>query len=610
MRLRLFRLFHLLVIASLASAVQASPHEDKIATQVAGARAILDPWHADKPEPGDRKLQLVYWTPSDREPSADYQPRLTRMMEHIRDFYADEMERLGFGPRTFNLDYQANGDLRIHLVKGAGPYADYEKKSGNKIRKECLPILKAAGIDADRETILIFCNLSEWDEEKLVFTHKSPYYAGGSHRQGTAWQLDSPELDTLNLPKTKPMMRDGEYGRISLGKHNSIFIGGIAHELGHALSLPHNKEHPAEAASFGTALMGSGNRTYGDEIRNEGKGSFLTLAHALRLASHPQFSGSVKGMNRRIEADFSELSVKPDGKSFHFSGKVSGDIPVYAVVAYCDPVGGGDYNATTATAIPDKDGNFSLHCDGLAPGKDAELRLVACHVNGATASRNQPNGRSSYPYSVDKNGTPDLSAIQRRFALAPLVEALQSKNAGRVQAAEQNIGQTGDQQTIKIAKALVQSFNTDRSKLPTPSAIKDTPSIPLSATIASTVKVGWRRPAYDHVPGDFLLLECGNQLFTTGIYAHAPATHRYDLGGNWKTLTGHCGLANGHRGSVIFIIKADGKELWRSKLTTSGTSHRYEIDLDGVKSLELQTDSGPDGTGADWGFWFDPTLNR
>jgi len=35
---------------------------------------------------------------------------------------------------------------------------------------------------------------------------------------------------------------------------------------------------------------------YGDEERDEGKGSFLTLAHALRLASHPQFSGSIKGL--------------------------------------------------------------------------------------------------------------------------------------------------------------------------------------------------------------------------------------------------------------------------------------------------------------------------
>lgn len=414
-------LTRLLLSAALAlPIIHATPLDDEIASQVTAARAILDPWHAQNPEPATRKLHLVYWTPSDREPAANYQVRLTRIMEHIRAFYADEMKRLGFGPRTINLDYDPAGALRIHLVQGAGPYADYEMKSGGKIRKECVPVLREAGIDAERETIVIFCNLADWDAEKLIFKHRSPYYAGGSHRQGTAWQLDSPELDTLNLPKTEPIIRDGQYGRISLGKHNSIFIGGICHELGHALSLPHNKERPDEAAASGTALMGSGNRSYGDELRGEGKGSFLTLAHALRLASHPQFSGSRKGMNRRAEANFTELSVRADGKSFHFSGKVSGSVPIYAVVAYCDPEGGGDYNATTATAIPDQDGRFTLHCRGLAPGKDAHLRLVACHVNGATASSFRPSGQFSYSYSVRKDGTPDLSGLQQRFAPRPL----------------------------------------------------------------------------------------------------------------------------------------------------------------------------------------------
>ena len=152
------------------------------------------------------------------------------------------------------------------------------------------------------------CNLATWDEEKLRFTHKSPYYAGGSFRSGTAWQLDSPELDTQNLELKQPIIRDGQYGRISLGKHNSIFIGGIAHELGHALGLPHCKARPDEAVR-GTALMGSGNRTYGDELRGDGRGSVLTLAHALRLASHPQFSGSVKGLDQPAEATIEGLRL-------------------------------------------------------------------------------------------------------------------------------------------------------------------------------------------------------------------------------------------------------------------------------------------------------------
>jgi len=173
---------------------------------------------------------------------------------------------------------------------------------------------------------MIFTNLSDWDPVNSRFRHKSPHYAGGSHVSGTAWQLDSPELDTLNLSKTEPMLLDGEYGRISLGKHNSIFIGGIAHELGHALGLPHCRARDDEAVR-GTALMGAGNRTYADEQRGEGKGTFLTLANALRLASHPQFSGSVTGMLDNPQGTFADLAVEPavDGRRFTVTGGVGAE---------------------------------------------------------------------------------------------------------------------------------------------------------------------------------------------------------------------------------------------------------------------------------------------
>ena len=86
---------------------------------------------------------------------------------------------------------------------------------------------EADRLDPDRETIVFFCNLATWDDEKKTFTHQSPYYAGGNAQGGNAWQLDSPELDTTNLPLKEPKIHDGQYGHISLGKHNSIFIGGM-----------------------------------------------------------------------------------------------------------------------------------------------------------------------------------------------------------------------------------------------------------------------------------------------------------------------------------------------------------------------------------------------
>lgn len=570
--------------------------------KAAAALKILDGWHAKDARKGERTLHFVLWTPKGREAPADYEERLTRIMTHIRDFYGKEMTRLGFGPRSINLPMKGE-KLKIHLIEGEKPEADYGMSSGNEIKKECLPILKGKGIDGNKETLVIFCNLAKWDEEKLIFTHKSPYYAGGTFQGGTAWQLDSPELDTVNLSKKTPMMRDGQYGRISLGKHNSIFIGGIAHELGHALGLPHCKERPDEAV-LGTALMGSGNRSYGDELRGEGKGSFLTLAHALRLASHPQFSGSVKGMNLPDSSKIEELKITPKGKAIHVSGKLIASPPAYAVVAYFDPDGGSDYNATTATAVPDANGNFSLSCDALPPGKSGELRLIPLHVNGSTGGWLSQT-KFKYPYSVAKDGTPDLGTFQMRATMKPFIEALGRRDR---ETAVAEARQLPEGKMREIAEKILER---GRKATTAPAeAGAGEKSVDLTEFKASAAKVGWGRPAYNYLPEPPFLLEAGGEIFATGIYGHAPANHRYDLGGKWKRFQGKSGMAAGKRGSVQFEVKGDGRTLWKSRVIKGGGMAAYSVDVSGVKSLELIVDPTNDGTGSDWGLWLDPVLKR
>ncbi|MDG1895553.1 MAG: NPCBM/NEW2 domain-containing protein [Fuerstiella sp.] len=594
--------FILLTIFATESVIAQPVESADARDQAAAARRILDTWHADNPERDDRFLHLVCWTPSDRDFPKDYKPRLTRIMGHIQDFYLREMERLGFGERTINLKYDAKQLLVLHTVRGRHATSHYAVQSGNEIRKECLPTLHAAGIEPDRETILILCNLATWDEQQLRFTHKSPYYAGGSYRSGTAWQLDSPELDSRNLGLTKPMIRDGQYGRISLGKHNSIFIGGIAHELGHALGLPHCKARPDEAVR-GTALMGSGNRTYGSEIRGDGRGSFLTLAHALRLASHPQLSGSVKGLRQDASASIDDVSIVARDKSIQVSGVVSGDPPIYAVVAYFDPDGGNDYNATTATAVPSADGRFTLSSDALVSGKAGQLRLFPLHANGSAGGQ-MSRTKYRYSYSVADDGTPDLSTIQVQQQLAPIVAALAGGDRDKA------ISLAAD---IKLAKAATIAMRLTQPSVPTQDPAEfDGGSSVISLTDFTTTSatVGWARPAFNRVPDNTMLLESGGQIYETGIYAHAPARHVYQLGEKWNSLSGKVGLASGHRGSVQFEITGDGKTVWKSQVIRSDNTADFEVKLDGVQQLELLTHPTDDGPGADWGLWLDPMLKR
>ncbi len=568
------------------------------------ATAILDAYHGEERN-AERKLRVICWRPNDREYPADNTERLTRIMKHIQAFYADEMERLGFGRRSIALDLDEKDQLVIYHAVGSAPYADYKKPEGDRVKDDCWPVLKEAGLDPDRETVLIFTNLSDWDPDKLTFFHKSPYYASGSNRRGVAWQLASPELDTKNLPLKKPMIRDGEYGRISLGKHNSIFIGGIAHELGHGLGLPHCWGHEEEVAAHGTALMGSGNRTYFDELRDEGEGSFLALASALRLASHPQFSGSVKGLNLPASATFSEMKVRNQARGFELSGNVTSPVPVYAVLGYLDPEGGGDYNSRTVCAVPDPDGNFTLNCDQMVNGKPAEIRVFALLANGAVS-------RWQSSYEVDPTGVADLSMMQATLELGDFVAALNRKDAAAARQLAEALPEDGRSHTV--ARMILAGRDPGRLTISLDEYEKqaDGSMLSLSLVEPTEVKVGWGQPVYDYLPRDEVLLTSGTRLFTTGIYAHAPARHAYELpeGHGWKKLSGFCGLPNQRGGSVAFRIVVDGKEVFASPVLEGGQSEHFEVDLSEAGKVELIVDNGGDDNAVDWGYWFDPILSR
>jgi hypothetical protein len=64
------------------------------------------------------------------------------------------------------------------------------------------------------------------------------------------------------------------------------------------------------------------------------------------------------------------------------------------------------------------------------------------------------------------------------------------------------------------------------------------------------------------------------------------------------------------QGSGIFVVKGDGRELFRSRLLRLDQTAQIDVSVDGVKQLELIVESGKRGNANCWTIWGSPIVSR
>ena len=297
-----------------------------------------------------QQLNVVYFLGSDTEPVPDYERRLSELLLYLQQFYGREMQRHGYGARSFGLDIKSPGRVNIIEYKAKNPAAHYPYENGGgwKAAQELEEFFKA---NPDRKKIQhTLVLMPTWNDEKNGPDNPGgvPFYGMGRN----CFALDYPAFDIKHLgQKTRE------------GQLLTKWYGGLAHELGHGLNLPHNHQTASDGKKYGTALMGAGNYTFGTSP------TFLTPASCALLDACEVFSvtPAQKFYEGRPEVEIKDTAISFKGDQILISGSYKSPQTVKALNVYVqDPpyAVNQDYDAVSfSQRLGKKSGKFSMKID-------------------------------------------------------------------------------------------------------------------------------------------------------------------------------------------------------------------------------------------------------
>lgn len=192
----------------------------------------------------DYIVKLFYFIPNDRTPQPDIDSKINVIIKKVHTFYANEMERQGFGRKTFNYEMDEDGNAVVHHVVGKNGDEHYRNNPARSFKEIDKSLYKY-----NKTVQVIYVDISK----KVL-----PGGAAGLAYTGKR----------ILIPATG-------------GAFN---VGVTAHELGHAFGLPHGVGG-LKGFSIGATAWLDVNRYFNPELLplpkdNEAKVNMLTSSIA------------------------------------------------------------------------------------------------------------------------------------------------------------------------------------------------------------------------------------------------------------------------------------------------------------------------------------------
>ena len=218
-----------------------------------------------KPQTNSHFARIVYFVGSEgdtaydtplKDDPQDYAAKLDTAMKLMQTFAAERLHDAGMGRRTLNLELDADGKVKVHVVKADVPAEQLHKMSGGQLYGYTAGMVRRK-LPRGKFKTLVILGCTRWNREtRRPMAHTA--LGGGSHALFGGGDLFTWPSTLADVQKAFTDARRVDPKTIfsdSVGRHTfwanaSTTMGAALHELGHTLALPHSN-HPHDIMTRG-----------------------------------------------------------------------------------------------------------------------------------------------------------------------------------------------------------------------------------------------------------------------------------------------------------------------------------------------------------------------